>query len=91
MGEFADQAVNEAMDMEDLQLGYRLGRIGTAEAFDARLIDELGADIPASAAKTCRHCGAGGLGWTETAAGWRLATGAGEIHVCTQYEASAPL
>jgi hypothetical protein len=44
MGEMADAALNEVMDMEDLRHDYRMGQVSTEEAYDAGIIDEHGAE-----------------------------------------------
>lgn len=87
MGDFADMALSETMDMEDERFTYRMGGMSDLHAYDAGIIDERGGYITAhtySPFKTCKHCGAGGLRWKNTDGGWRLHAGA-ELHNCAAY------
>lgn len=90
MGDFADMALNETMDMEDLRFEYRMGGMSDFDAYDHGIIDERGfyqhqpMFSPRSVSKTCRACNATGLSWKSTPSGWRLASG-GVIHVCAAY------
>ena len=45
MGDFADDALNEAMDAEDERLEFRLGKMSHEEAYERGIIDEFGAEI----------------------------------------------
>lgn len=94
MGDFADMALSETMDMEDLRFEYRMGGMSDFDAYDHGIIDErgfyqhrpmFGSAGPVS--KTCRHCGTTGLGWKSTPSGWRLASG-GVVHRCADYRAT---
>jgi len=44
MGEMADMALDEVMDMEEMRFEYRSGRMSASEAYDAGIIDEHGAE-----------------------------------------------
>ena len=88
MGEFADYAVDEAMEAENLRWLYRQGSMSDLEALDLGIIDHEGMynhrpmlTSSTSPLKTCRHCGKTGLIWKQTDRGWRL-HGAGGIHSC---------
>jgi hypothetical protein len=93
MGEFADYALDEAMEAENDRWLYRSGALTDKQAFELGIIDHLGryahrpmfASQPAP--KVCKHCGASGLVWRETPRGWRLYDSDG-IHTCAQYRAS---
>lgn len=87
MGDFADMALSETMDMEDERFLYRMGGMSDLKAYDAGIIDERGGYIAAriyTPFKTCRHCGASGLKWKSTDGGWRLHAGA-DLHNCAAY------
>ena len=91
MGDMAEYALDQTLDAEDDRFQYRTGRMSEVEAYDLGIIDERGTyhhppmfrSLPV--AQTCRYCGAGGLHWKDTGAGYRLANAAGEVHACPQY------
>lgn len=93
MGEFADMALSETMDMEDLRFMYRSGSMSDFEAYDAGILDERGFEDrtpmfrSAPRTVTCRYCGTTGFRWHSTADGWRLAS-KGVIHTCDRYKGS---
>lgn len=85
MGEFADMALDEVYEMEDLRFAYRMGEIDAYDAYEMGIIDELGYEgspMCAQNNKVCRHCGAPDLHWIDTAKGWRLAESTGALHKC---------
>lgn len=93
MGEFADMALSETMDAEDLRLVYRMGGISDGDAYEYGLIDHLGyatappmfGKSPMSITKTCRACGKPGLKWGTADHGWRLFDGT-SVHTCANYK-----
>lgn len=85
MGDFADMALSETMDMEDLRFEYRMGGMSDFDAYDHGIIDERGAYLRSTpVTKTCAHCGVTGLNWKSTPSGWRLASGS-VLHTCAAY------
>lgn len=89
MGEFAGYALDEAMDAENDRWLYRQGEMSEAEAYERGIVDHYGRYshvpmLPRQTAKSCRHCGMGGLSWRQATGGWRLHCGA-VMHVCNSY------
>jgi hypothetical protein len=70
MGEFADDAVNMAMDvwLSDLDNPYLETEGGRHRA------------------KRCRYCDEYGFHWEETPTGWRLFDSKGQMHSCLTKE-----
>lgn len=92
MGEMADFALSEVMDMEDLRFSYRMGDIGYQDAYDLGIIDERGFEnyrpmfhTPTVTTKQCKHCGETGLHWMKAPTGWRLGDSAGKVHSCDKH------
>lgn len=100
MGEFADYALRETEAAEWDRYLWRSGAMGDLEAYDLGIIDELGFEnrpsggsFPVgrsqrSAYRTqhkCTYCGAVGLVWKQTDAGWRLHNASGDAHTCQAY------
>lgn len=91
MGDMADMALSETMDMEDLRVEYRTGGISDSEAYDHGIIDELGFEARTWRNKhpsmrgsvKCRHCRAQ-LFWMHTPQGWRTSTN-GVAHQCPAF------
>lgn len=83
MGDFADMALSDAMDMDDLRFDYLMGDMSDRDAYEHGILDEWGgfggSYIPQ--VKMCKYCGKGGLHWMMTKSGWRLADGSG-VHSC---------
>ena len=93
MGDFADMALSETMDMEDDRFAYRQGRMRDSQAYELGVIDHLGryehrpmfaSPVTTPRTMTCRYCNAGGMRWLNTEGRWRLHDNAG-IHSCVQY------
>lgn len=87
MGDFADMALSETMDMEAERFEFRhSARQNYQLAYERGIIDEHGAEYLArSTGKTCRNCQRAGLRWGRTDGGWRLHEGA-EVHKCAGYK-----
>ncbi len=85
MGEMADFSLEQVGDWEDLVSEYHSGNMSVHEAYEHGIVDELGFEHKASTTKTCKFCGATNLQWKVTETGWRLFSGAGELHECEKY------
>lgn len=92
MGEFADMALSETMDMEDLRFEYRIGKMSIFEAYELGIVDEHGAEPyrpmfkPARRPTTCKYCLTQAVRWHNTAElGWRLYNKTGELHTCQAF------
>lgn len=91
MGDAADMALAETMDMEDLRMEWRLGSMSASDAFELGIIDHEGYEPYSHAftasrhTKHCRYCGSQGLHWRNTPNGWRLANSSNVLHECAQH------
>lgn len=90
MGDMADYALDQVLDMEDHRSTYWAGEMCDGEAYDAGIIDEMGGyNGPSTYTRgtgnrTCAHCGKTGLHWIHNGTKWRLAEAAGGYHQCEQ-------
>ena len=95
MGDMADMALSETLDMEDLRFEYRMGGMSDQVAYQLGVIDERGGyhHVPMFSrtprSMTCRYCGAPGLSWVSTPTGWRLGA-SGAVHSCGAYQRRQP-
>lgn len=84
MGDHADMAMHEAMDMEDLRFSYRVGAMSDLIAHDHGIIDELGFYPRSTKPTQCKYCGVK-ADWKLLSNGkWRLHNG-DTPHTCKQY------
>ena len=97
MGDMADMALSDTMDMEDLRFEYFMGGMSDLDAYDYGIIDEMGGErykpmfaSPKPSSKTCKYCGTTGLHWSSTSTGWRLTDSHG-IHECNAHPSRSPL
>ena len=91
MGDFADMALSETMDIEDMRFDYRMGGMSDRVAFELGVIDHEGfydyrpMFRASPRALACKHCGLQGLLWRKLDSGqWRLHMGT-EAHTCAAY------
>ena len=82
MGEFADMAIEEAFDIEDLYESWMAGNIDDSDAFDFGLF-EYNAQFCRKKCLTCRYCKESDLGWGMLDGKWRMFSKNGELHACS--------